>query len=101
MGLLVRAGANPNLRDNRGNTALIEAAWDVDAVRALIGAGADVNAQNNEGLTALINCVSPSVARELLANGADPSIRDKQGKTALDQAKQYSMKDKEAALSKR
>jgi hypothetical protein len=37
----------------------------------------------------------------LLANGADASLRDKEGRTALDEARQYGMKDKEAALSKR
>jgi hypothetical protein len=34
-----------------------------------------------------------------LAHGADPSIPEANGKTALDLAKQYGMREKEAVLS--
>jgi tankyrase len=78
---------------------LIDAAWDADAVLLLIRAGANLNAQSKKGYTPLINCAEPEVARVLLAHGADPSIRDADGKTALELARQYGMKEKEAVLS--
>ena len=97
--ILLRAGADPNARDNNGTTALIDATWEADAALALIRAGANVNAQDKYGITALINCDSPEVARVLLANGADPSIRDSQGKTALDHAREGHKKEMVAVLS--
>jgi len=95
---LLEAGADANLRDKDGSTALIEAAWDSSAVLVLLQGGANINAQNNRGVTALMNCATPMVAWVLLANHADPSIRDADGKTALDLAKQYNMTGKEAVL---
>ena len=97
--LLLQAGADPNLSDENGNTALIETAWDADAALLLIRAGSNLNAQNNKGITPLMNCAGPEVVRVLLAHGADRSIRDADGQTALESAKERGMKDKVAALS--
>lgn len=96
--ILLDQGADPNLQDDRGNTALIERAWYADAALALIRHGANINIQNKDGLTALINSVSPDVARVLLENGADLYLRDKDGKTALQEAKQFNRPDKAAVL---
>ena len=96
--ILLERGADPNLQDDRGNTALIECAWDADAALALIKHGANVNTQNADGLTALINSVSPDVARVLVDNGADLYLRDKEGKTALQEARQFNRPDKVAVL---
>jgi ankyrin repeat protein len=96
--ILLERGADPNLQDDRGNTALIECAWDADAALALIKHGANVNTQNKDGLTALINSVSPDVARVLVDNGADLYLRDKEGKTALQEAMKFNRPDKVAVL---
>ena len=96
--ILLERGADPNLQDDRGNTALIECAWDADAALALIRRGANVNMQNKDGLTALINSVSPDVARVLVDNGADLHLRNKEGKTALQEARQFNRPDKVAVL---
>ena len=78
---------------------MIAAAWDADAVLLLIRAGGNVNAQSKKGFTPLINCAEPEVARVLLAHGADPSVRDAEGKAALEVARKNGMKEKEAVLS--
>jgi len=57
-----------------------------------------VNTQNKDGLTALINSVSADVARALIENGADLYLRDKDGKTALEEAKGFNRPDKAAVL---
>ncbi len=49
---LLAAGADPNIKDVDGNTALM-LVENPDAVKALIEAGADVNAKDKEGKTAL------------------------------------------------
>src|SRR5438445_1297015 len=96
--ILLERGADPNVQDERGNTALIECAWDADAALALIKHGANLNTQYKDGLTALINSVSPDVAHVLVENGADLYLRDKEGKTALEEAKRFNRPDKAAVL---
>jgi len=96
--LLLKRGADPNIQDERGNTALIECAWHAGAALELIKHGAKLDTQNRDGLTALINSVSPDVARILVENGADLYLRDKEGKTALDEAKRFNRPDKAAVL---
>lgn len=51
---LVNRGANPNARNENGETAMIVACNNADAVKALIEAGADVNIRDNEGNTAMM-----------------------------------------------
>jgi len=95
---LLESGADVNLRDERGNTALIYAGWDENVTRKLLMAGANIDAQNNLGNTALMACVSPDVAWLLLANHADASIKNAEGKTALDMARDSKMGEKENVL---
>jgi ankyrin repeat protein len=96
--ILLEAGADPNIRDDDGNTALIDAAQGSNVVLVLLQGGANINAQNKAGQTALINCANPEVAWVLLANHADSSIRDADGKTALDLAGQYHLQQKQEVL---
>lgn len=53
--VLLQSGANPNSRDEQGNTLLMLAAGsgDLPLVKMLLERGADINARNREGTTAL------------------------------------------------
>ncbi len=95
--VLLKQGANLNLSDEKGRTALHYAAQknDIFYVRNLVFAGADVTARDDNGLTPLCalykeqwyNDVSES-AEVLLSAGADVNATDKDGMTPLKYAKQ-------------
>jgi hypothetical protein len=89
--LLVAAGADVDLRDKDGNTALIDNFY-ADSAQALINAGANVNAQNEAGETALMQAYIET-ALVLLKAGADPSLKNAKGETAVDVAKREGRKD--------
>ncbi|MFM9827678.1 MAG: ankyrin repeat domain-containing protein [Sphingomonas sp.] len=78
---LLQQGANPNLRDKRGNTPLMVAvtAGATDLVAIFIAAKANVDLANDSGETPLIRAVqlrSLPMVRELLAAGADADRAD-------------------------
>lgn len=101
--LTLANGADVSSTNRYGGTALIPASehGHVDTVRILIAAEIPVNHVNNLGWTAmqeavLLNNGGPrqqEVVRLLLAAGADPSIRDPQGRTALDNAERLGFAD--------
>jgi ankyrin repeat protein len=90
--VLLRWGANVDLRNAQGATALHDAALagKLDVVQLLVEKGANVNAKDNEsGATPLHHAASwgrTEVVTFLLENGADASIRTKGGDTALESA---------------
>ncbi len=99
---LLDRGANPNTADSAGSLPLVEAVVGSDAnpniVKMLLDKGADVNKTETEnGAHALIFVAQNSqissdtrqeIVKMLLEKGADKSIKEKEGKTALDWAKE-------------
>ncbi|HEV2426282.1 MAG TPA: ankyrin repeat domain-containing protein [Terriglobia bacterium] len=93
---LVAGGADIHERDKDGMTPLHWAvlAHRAEAAQALIAAGADVNAVDRFGYTPLLYASTvdfgdAATATLLLGAGADPNVKDKSGKTALVQARDY------------
>lgn len=83
--LLLSAGADPNVRDADGDTALMYVTHPT-AVRLLLDAGADATLRNHRGQSVLHPadrfCHIESV-RLLLSAGADPHAEDNEGCTPL------------------
>ena len=87
--MLAAHGADVNARNACQNTPLTDCAGHAspETVRALLAVGAHVNALGIYDLTALHHAAQANrteTVRILLAAGADPTIRDRDGKTALD-----------------
>jgi len=84
---LGQAGADFNIRDDFGQTPLIYALNNSQAVvQALIDQGANVNAQTDAGWTPLMYAARDfggNIISVLLQSGADPSITNNDGQTAV------------------
>lgn len=86
---LLRRGANPNVHDPRGRTALMYAgsAGQTKVMGRLLERGADVHAKmRKEGTTALMAAVTfgdPEAIRLLLSRGAEANAKNTKGETAL------------------
>ena len=90
MAELLRAGANPNARDERSRTPLHSAAADSSdpaVIVTLLEAGADIHARDQDGRTPLHSAGgyshTPAIIALLVKSGADPDARDEYGETPL------------------
>lgn len=104
MRMLLKAGADPEIRDREGRTALMRYAdyGITTAVDVLADAGANVNARDQEGNTALILAAGwlqgdvgiprpaayIAILKRLLKQGAHPKAQNHDGATALTAAVQ-------------
>ena len=92
---LLKAGADVEATDAKGNTALHllsrEASWPA-TIRVLLKAGLDINVANEAGQTALHLAARADYwnkgefVKALLSAGADHRLTDRRGKTAYDTA---------------
>ncbi len=83
---LIKSGADVNVKDARGVTPLMSAAFvgSADAMRMLLDSGADPNLINNSGSTALILAASDlDKVRLLVDRGANVNIVSSRGRTAV------------------
>lgn len=91
--ILVERGADLELQDKKGDTALTLATMEanlLNIVDYLIAKGANINHQNNQGSTALMLAVIDSneaVVQRLLNAGANVHLKDKKRRTALQLSK--------------
>ena len=88
--LLVTRGAQVNVRDEMGQTALVHAVdrGEVEVVEALLQAGADASIPDEKGATALMHALQDPkrvVAAQLLLKGkiGDVNAQNENGETAL------------------
>lgn len=80
--LLAAAGANPNARDNQGDTALWVAATN-NVRQQLLNMGIDINARNNDGDTVLFHLWDANAVTFLIQHGLDVNIRNHFGEDAI------------------
>jgi len=86
--ILLDGGANVNLQDRNGWTALMVASHlgYTDIVKLLLGRGADVNLKNRNGESALMRAIvagAVEVVTMLLGEGSDVDLPTKDGWSAL------------------
>jgi ankyrin repeat protein len=76
---LLENGADPNIRNEAGATALMWAVDDLEKTRLLLDHGADVNAHSDDGRTPLLIAAGQfgtgAMVRLLVDRGADPSAK--------------------------
>ena len=103
---LIDAGADVDVRERDNATALhvAERNKNEEIVEILLKAHADPNVTTSSwGFTPLMHASMSGyvgIVRLLLAAGAKPDLKDKQGKTALDLAKEAGRKDIVSVLEK-
>lgn len=96
--LLIKAGADRNARDKRGNTPLHTAAHngDLGVARDLLAARADLDARNEAGETPLHKAATSAdltIIRLLVQAGADVHAKTRAGKGVIGCAKDSMFRD--------
>ena len=105
---LLENGANPSLKDNKGQTALFYATYHNlvcydEIIDYLLEYGANINEVDNDGNSALLQIADEEIEGDathcdLIDRGIDVNIRNNAGQTALSIAKLHGHKRLIAAL---
>lgn len=108
--LLLENGADPNLKDIIGYTALMRAcivSSNIEIIKLLLEYGADPNLKNNDGWTALMMACrfldkysSYETVKVLLEYGADPNLKNNNDHTALMISCRYLYMDSDSEVIK-
>jgi hypothetical protein len=80
--LLAAVGADPNARDNKGDSALWSATTD-DVREQLLKMGVQINARNNHGETVLFSFFDPKALPFLISHGIDLNAVDNFGEDPI------------------
>src|SRR5207342_1724606 len=87
MELLLNKGANPNFKNQQGETALMCSVHDLDKMKLLLDHGANPNASTLAGNTALLIAAhgpnKNEIIKLLLAKGADPLVTNQKGENPM------------------
>jgi ankyrin repeat protein len=99
--VLAAASANPNARDNLGDTTMWETAAD-DVREELLKMGLDINAENNEGETVLFGLSDVNAVPFFAQNGLDLSVRNHHGEDAIQsyQHRRFNFPQMQVAIEK-
>ena len=100
---LLKQGAELEWRHPNGLTPLARACLDgrYEAAEALCAHGAELDARDDYQTTPLMHAAwngRSKICEMLLALGADPSLKNKDGKTALDKAREQNKPECAALL---
>lgn len=105
--LLIAAGASAHGTESSGINLLHWAAITnhPEVIPALVEAGVEINTTDEFGFTPLMYAATidfgdARVLNALLSAGADPTIRNQDGRTAIEQARYFRHRMLEAALHK-
>ena len=101
--MLLKLGAEANMTDNHGRTALHDGCLKghVGAARLLLDRGAKINARDTDGATPLHDAAlggSTPVIQLLLSRNAEIDARDVEGQTPLDYALKFDRANATRAL---